>query len=374
MSPSGAGPGVYVHVPFCTTRCDYCAFATWTGREQDIAGYVDTLLAEWAARRHELGAAAATVYVGGGTPSLVPGELLARVISSIDRRSDAEVTVECNPESTTPDFLAAIRAAGATRISLGVQSTVPHVLAGLGRAAHPGTLAPAVAAIAAAGFHTYNVDLIYGGSGETDADFAASLAAVLALDPPPPHVSAYALTVEAGTPLARTPRRHPDDDVQARRYEIADDLLSAAGLSWYEVSNWARPGHESRHNLACWQQEDYVGIGCAAHSHRRGVRSWNVVHLDRYRAAVAATGTARAGEEHLGAAARAQERLELALRTRAGVPADAFAPPDAAALTEAGLVTADGGRLVLTRRGRLLANEVTCRLRDTVGHPAAAAS
>jgi oxygen-independent coproporphyrinogen-3 oxidase len=371
MLPAAEGPGVYIHVPFCTRRCDYCAFATWTGRESEIQRYIDAVHTEWESRRDELGARfARTIYVGGGTPSLVPGPLLARLLGAIERSADCEVTVECNPESTSEELLGHLASAGVTRISLGVQSTVPHVLAGLGRDHHPGALARAVAAVTAVGFASYSVDLIYGGAGERDEDFARSLADILTLDPPPPHVSAYALTIEAGTPLARAPERHPDDDVQATRYEMADEALAAAGLSWYEISNWARPGHESRHNSACWRQEDYLGLGCAAHSHRAGTRSWNVVNLDRYLRAITAGGRAPAGEERLSPAERQRERLELALRTRAGVPTSAFAPATADELVGAGLLDALGEHLVLTRRGRLLANEITCRLRDAP--PAAA--
>lgn len=363
MTSPPQGPGVYLHIPFCTRRCDYCAFTTFTGRDAEIPAYLDAVLAEWAARRDELGGERpATVYVGGGTPSLVPGDALARVIETLAPAPGAEVTVECNPESTTPGFLAALRQAGVTRISLGVQSTAPHVLAGLGRTHHDGALVAAVDAIGAVRFPTYNVDLIYGGASEKDADLVGSLEAVLGLDPAPAHVSAYALTVEAGTPLARSPDRHPDDDVQARRYELCDETLEAAGLSWYEVSNWARPGHESRHNLNYWRQGNYVGLGCAAHSHFDGERSWNVAHLGRYLAALCAGHSARAGSEVLDSAARQRERLELQLRTRDGVPVDAFAPQALATLGDAGLLWRAGERVVLTRRGRLLANEVACRL------------
>ena len=365
MDTPARGPGVYLHIPFCARRCDYCAFTTFTGRQEAIPAYLDAVLQEWAARRAELGGERpATVYVGGGTPSLVPAAALARVIAALDPAPGAEVTVECNPESTTPGLLAALRRAGVTRVSLGVQSIAPHVLAGLGRAHHAGALEVAVEAIGATGFPTYNVDLIYGGAGERDGDLVASLEAVLALDPAPPHISAYALTVEAGTPLARTPERHPDDDVQARRYALCDEILEGAGLEWYEVSNWARPTHECRHNRNYWGQGNYVGLGCAAHSHRDGVRSWNIAHLDRYIAAVSATGAACAGAERLDGPTQARERLELGLRTRDGVPARAFAPADLATLTAAGLLRHVGGRVVLTRRGRLLANEVACRLAD----------
>ncbi len=354
---------MYLHVPFCTSRCDYCAFATWTDRHHLHDAYVDAVLAELAAAAARGALRPATsVFFGGGTPSLLGGRRLARLLDAVDRVEGAEVTVECNPETTTAELLDALVEAGVTRLSLGVQSMVPHVLRGLGRHHRPDQVRRAVDRLGAAGIERYSVDLIYGGFGEQDADWVATLDAVLALDPAPTHLSAYALTVEPGTPLWRDPARHPDDDVQARRYELADDLLAAAGLDWYEVSNWARPGHACRHNRTYWQQGDYLGVGCAAHSHRSGRRWWNVRHLDRYLEAVARGGTAVAGEERLGPDEAALEALQLALRTRDGVPDHAFPPDRLARLEDGGplgpLVERHGRRLVLTRRGRLLCNVV----------------
>ncbi|HEX2038313.1 MAG TPA: radical SAM family heme chaperone HemW [Acidimicrobiales bacterium] len=341
--------GVYVHVPFCTRRCDYCAFATWTDRAHLMADYVE-------ACRRELEAAApapaTTVFFGGGTPSLLPPELLASLLAAVPRRADAEVTVECNPETVTPALLRAYREAGVTRLSFGVQSMVPHVLVGLGRQHAPGSVPAAVAAAREAGFESWNVDLVYGGAGESVDDWRRTLEEVLALEPP--HVSAYALTVEPGTPLAADAARHPDDDDQAEKYLLAEDALVGAGLRNYEVSNWAQHGHECRHNLLYWRQGDYRGIGCAAHSHRAGRRWWNVRTPERYIAAVAAGASVVAGEEVLDDEARAAERLQLALRTRDGVPRDALDADDEAL---DGLVEpADRpGFVRLTPRGRLLA-------------------
>ncbi|MCU1495067.1 MAG: hemN [Acidimicrobiaceae bacterium] len=350
--------GVYVHVPFCSHRCDYCAFATWTDRGHLMGAYVSACLAEMERAYCEGLAQASTVFVGGGTPSLLPPALLAELVAGVRRQPDAEVTVECNPESTSRELLERLRDVGVNRISLGVQSLVPHVLDGLGRRQVPGAVARAVELIGEVGFPTFNVDLVYGGAGETDEDWRATLDAVLHLDPAPPHVSAYALTVEAGTPLARDRARHPDDDVQADRYVMADEVLAAAGLSWYELSNFARPGHSCRHNLACWRQADFRGFGCAAHSHAAGRRSWNIRSIDRYVAAVANGSCPTAGEEVLSRERQALERLELALRTSDGVPAECLpATPEMD-----GLVERRGDVLVLTRRGRLLANEVTLRL------------
>jgi len=280
-----------------------------------------------------------------------------RVLDAVERAPGAEVTVECNPEDADPARFDAWRAAGVTRVSFGVQSMVPRVLAGLGRVHDAASVAPACAAAAEAGFEA-SVDLIFGAAGETDDDWRHSLEAVLALPGPPAHVSAYALTVEPGTPLARDRARHPDEDALARRYELADAVLADAGYDWYEVSNWARPGHECRHNRLYWAQGDYRGIGSAAHSHRRGHRWWNVRTPERYIGALAEGRTPVAGEEWLDEDQRAFEALSLNLRTREGVPA--VHVPDDPLLD--GLVERVGGRVVLTRRGRLLANEVTTRL------------
>jgi coproporphyrinogen III oxidase-like Fe-S oxidoreductase len=235
-----------------------------------------------------------------------------------------------------------------------VQSMVPHVLASLGRAHDPDNVRRCVE-LARGGGLTFNLDVIYGAAGETLADWRHTLEGILELEPP--HVSAYGLTVEPGTPLADDPSRHPDDDLQADEYELADDLLSAAGLSWYEVSNWARPGHECRHNQLYWSQGEYLALGCAAHGHRHGRRFWNLRTPERYLAAVEAGRSAEAADEELDADARRIEGLQLALRMRSGVPAEAL-PLDELG----GLVTVEGDQAVLTRRGRLLANEVALRL------------
>jgi putative oxygen-independent coproporphyrinogen III oxidase len=351
--------GIYVHVPFCSSRCDYCAFVTFVGKLDRAAAYVDVVVREIDVAKHSATwRTPTTVYVGGGTPSLLPRGALSRLLAAIGAPSDAEITVEANPESATPPFLEEARSAGATRVSLGAQSFVPDVLVGLGRHHDAASVVSAVRTIGELGFASFNVDLIYGAPAETDADLAATLDALLSLEPVPPHVSAYALTVEAGTPLAKDPTRHPDDDACARRYETIDTVLEDAGYRWYEISNWARPGHECRHNLSCWRGGEYLGFGCAAHSHLRGERFANVSSIERYIARVEAGRSAIAWSEHLDTDARTIEQLELALRTREGVPLGALA--DEAALE--GLVTRTRGRAVLTRRGRLLANEVSLRL------------
>jgi len=351
--------GVYLHVPFCAARCDYCAFATWTDRDALMADYAGACVSEVRRARAEEGLPrASSVYVGGGTPSRLPGELLGEILAAVERAPGAEVTVECNPEDADAARFAAWRHAGVTRVSFGVQSMVPHVLAALGRRHGTAQVPAALALAGAAGFASLSVDLIFGARGERDADLRATLDAVLALEPRPDHVSAYALTVEPGTPLARDVARHPDDDTSARRYALVESVLADAGYRWYEVSNWARPGHECRHNALYWSQGDYRGVGCAAHSHAGRRRWWNVRTPERYISAVTAGRSATAGEEVLSDEQWAFEGAALALRTSAGVPSSAL--PDDPDLD--GLVERRGGRAVLTVRGRLLANEVTVRL------------
>jgi len=354
--------GVYVHIPFCASKCDYCAFATWTDRHHLIDEYLEAVRGEISTAVESGMAPADTVFVGGGTPTLVPAAALADVISSIPVRSGAEVTVECNPDDVSGALLEAFVGAGVNRVSVGVQSMSPDVLSSLGRTHDRDNVARAVDAISAVGLPTFNLDLIYGAAGESVGDWEATVRAALELDPP--HVSAYGLTVEAGTPLASQPDRHPDDDDQADKYEVADRLLAAAGLANYEVSNWARPGHESRHNLLYWNQGNYRGFGCAAHSHRDGVRWWNVRTPDRFVELARSGGDVVAASETLDSDARREEGLQLALRTRDGVPADAFTSETLELLD--GLVTPHPGRperVLLTRAGRLMANEVSVRLR-----------
>jgi putative oxygen-independent coproporphyrinogen III oxidase len=352
--------GVYVHVPFCRFRCDYCAFATYTDRDHLMEEYASACVTELGRAEADEGIPAATsVYFGGGTPSRLPADLLVEILSAVPRAAGAEVTVECNPEDVTPERLATYVAGGVTRVSLGVQSTVGHVLAGLGRRHGSEQVLEAASAVAGAGLASWSMDLMIGGAGERDVDWEQSLGDVMGLAQPPPHLSAYSLTVEPGTPLATDPARHPDDDVQAARYERADALLTGAGYRWEEISNWARPGHRCRHNNLYWEQGDYRGIGSAAHSHRSGRRWWNVRTPDRYVAEVGRGGTPTAGEEVLTGEQRRFEALALRLRTPAGVPSEDL--PDDPDLD--GLVERRHGRAVLTVRGRLLANAVTTRLR-----------
>jgi len=374
--------GIYVHVPFCAARCGYCDFNTYTpselaGSGASPDGWLDAVHRELSLARSVVGARPVdTVFVGGGTPSLLGaqrlGEVLGAVRSTFGLAPGAEVTTESNPESTSPEFFAELAEAGFTRVSLGMQSAAPHVLRVLERRHTPGRAVAAAREARAAGLAHVNLDLIYGTPGETDDDLRASLDAVLAAGVD--HVSAYALIVEDGTALARRVARGellaPDDDVAAARYELIDDVLSAAGLNWYEVSNWARvskeasPGAECRHNLGYWLDGDWWGLGPGAHSHLAGARWWNVKHPARYAALLAAGDSPEAGREELTDAERSTERVMLRLRLASGLPlsllddAGRAAAERAAAdglLDPAALI---GGRGVLTRRGRLLADAV----------------
>jgi oxygen-independent coproporphyrinogen-3 oxidase len=356
--------GVYVHVPFCRERCDYCAFATYTDRDHLMERYAAACVTELE-RLGDVGAltVATSVFFGGGTPSRLAPELLCRILEAIPRSAEAEVTVECNPEDADRAHLGAYREAGVSRVSFGLQSTNPRTLAGLGRRHVPDAARRITEAVSRAGFVTWNLDLIFGGAGERDEDWRRTLDEVLNLDAPPPHISAYALTIEPGTPLARVPDRHPDEDSLAWRYEVTDRVLTEAGYGWEEISNWARPGHQCHHNHLYWDQGNYQGIGSAAHSHRDGRRWWNVRTPERYIDAIATGRTPEGGGEVLTADQRRFEALALALRTPRGVPWAALAHDE----DLDGLVEQRGDDAVLTVRGRLLANEVTTRLRETIG-------
>lgn len=350
---------MYIHVPFCAARCDYCAFATWTDRHDLQDAYLDACRLD--IERHVAAGlpAATSVFVGGGTPSMVDPAALARVLAAVPLAPSCEVTVECNPDTVTPALVSAYVAAGVNRISLGVQSMAHHVLASLGRTHDPASVARAVSLVRSAGIPTFNLDLIYGAAGESVDDWRRTVDSALELDPP--HISAYGLTVEPGTALADDPVRHPDDDDQAEKYLATASLLEAAGLAWYEISNWARPGHECRHNRLYWSMGEYQAFGCAGHSHRAGRRFWNVRTPERYIDAVTAGRSPEAAGERLDGPDRRIEALQLALRTRAGVPAGSFDPADLDELD--GLVARRGSQVVLTVEGRLLANEVALRLR-----------
>jgi putative oxygen-independent coproporphyrinogen III oxidase len=346
--------GVYVHIPFCARRCDYCAFATWTDRSHLIDDYVEACRQEIRAAQLP---AATSVFFGGGTPSLIDAQLLVSILDEIRRTADAEVTVECNPDTVTPELFDTYQRHGVNRISLGMQSAVPHVLESLGRTHDQTNVAKAVAIAHEVGIRRVNVDLIYGARGETLDDWRQTVEAALALTPQPQHISAYGLTVEPGTPLARDVSRHPDDDDQADKYYLFDDLLSQAGLVNYEISNWAKPGEQCQHNLLYWRQHNYRGIGCAAHSHKDGHRWWNLRTPDRYIKAVTDGHSLITGEEFLDDETREFERLELLLRMTDGVPVSVL-PVDELE----GFVEVLDGRARLTKRGRLMANDIATKI------------
>ncbi|OCG75814.1 radical SAM family heme chaperone HemW [Microbacterium sediminis] len=377
--------GVYLHVPFCRVRCGYCDFNTYTatelrGARQDT--YADTLIREVELARTVLGDAGAarpatTVFFGGGTPTLLPAGDLARMLAAVrdafGLEAGAEITVEANPDTVTPAVADELAAAGVTRMSVGMQSSVPHVLAALDRTHTPANVGTAVAAARAAGLDV-SVDLIYGAPGESLADWEASLETALGLEPD--HISAYALIIEEGTKLARQIARgevpEPDGDLQADMYELADARLAAAGFGWYEVSNWSRGGaaHRSRHNLNYWRGQDWWGFGPGAHSHVAGLRWWNVKHPAAYAQRLAAGESPAAGRERPDAEARLLERVLLECRIRAGL-AIADLPPGrreaVAGLIADGLIeglAAIRGRVVLTLKGRLLADAVVRALTD----------
>ena len=360
--------GVYVHVPFCASRCGYCDFNTYVpGEGVHRDGFADAVLAEWELARRVLGGEpppAATVFLGGGTPTLLPDGELARLLSAIPLADGAEVTVEANPETLDARRLRTLRRAGFTRISLGMQSAAAHVLATLERRHTPGGAVAAAVLARDAGFKHVSLDLIYGTPGEHDDDWARSLSAALGAGVD--HVSAYALTVEPGTRLHARIRKGelpaPDEDAQARRYRHADAVLSAAGLHWYEISNWGAP---CAHNVGYWRSHDWWGLGPGAHSHVGGLRWWNVLHPRRYARLAAAGDSPAAGREQLTPAQRRTERTMLGVRLAEGLelaPDEAAPAPD---LARAGLLDVDAlraGIARLTLDGRLMADRVAREL------------
>ncbi len=364
MNPSRVFPvadqfGVYIHIPFCAKRCDYCAFTTFTEYPHLQKAYIDACIKEVGlADEAGMSSPATSIYIGGGTPSLVDGRDLALLLNAVTKRDGAEITVEANPESLTGDFCAALADAGVTRISIGVQSLVPRVLKDLGRPHYRGAVEKALELIAKYNFLTHNVDIIYGAVSETQDDLRETLDGIFSMDPGLSHLSAYALTVEPGTPLAQETFRYPDEDRQAGFYEFIDDYLSDRGLKWYEISNWAKPGHACRHNELYWQGSPYLGIGCAAHGYIKGTRYKNTSSIKRYLKITADGELSRVQNDIIGPEERELELLYLRLRTASGVPEKNLR------ITEdiADLVSLDSGQYILTKRGRLLANEVAHRL------------
>ncbi|MGO9103536.1 MAG: radical SAM family heme chaperone HemW [Mycobacterium sp.] len=370
LSPDGPF-GIYVHVPFCITRCGYCDFNTYPpaalgGVNPDA--WLRVLRSELELAAARLGAPTVqTVFVGGGTPSLLGGARVVTVLDAVrdnfELASDAEVTTEANPESAWPDFFAAARAAGYTRVSLGMQSVSPRVLGVLDRIHTPNRSAAAAREALAEGFEHVSLDLIYGTPGESDDDLLRSVDT--AVDTGVDHVSAYALVVEEGTALARRVRRGelaaPDDDVLAHRYELVDERLSAAGFDWYEVSNWSRAGGQCRHNVGYWDGGQWWGAGPGAHSFVGATRWWNVKHPNAYAQILGDASLPVAGFEQLDAASRHTEDVLLSIRLRQGLPLELLDEAErerAAVAVQDGLLAREGERLVLTDRGRLLADGI----------------
>ncbi|GAB2820258.1 radical SAM family heme chaperone HemW [Alpinimonas psychrophila] len=372
--------GAYVHVPFCRVRCGYCDFNTYTSTELQGApqtDYLDEVEREIALAASVLGIAGmparqlSTVFFGGGTPTLLPADDLVRALSSLRKTwglsPNAEITTEANPDSVDAQYLESLAAGGFTRVSFGVQSAMPHVLATLDRTHDPKRVPDVVQAAKDVGLEV-SVDLIYGTPGESLNDWRASLDQAISLDTG--HISAYALIVEKGTALERRIRRGelatPDDDVQADMYELAEEMLSDVGFHWYEVSNWAKSETQrSRHNLSYWTNQDWWGFGPGAHSHIGGTRFWNVKHPAAYAQKLSLGLSPAAGREEPDETASDIERVLLEIRLREGTSGANFPATVIAGLISDGLITyeaARSGQLVLTLSGRLRADEVVRRL------------
>lgn len=376
--------GAYVHVPFCATRCGYCDFNTYTAQELQRDGttvstatYVDRVISEVTRQRAALGNNSqplASVFFGGGTPTLLGSTELVRALTSLKKEFgllvDAEITTEVNPDSVNAYDLEILREGGFTRVSFGHQSSAPKVLQLLERTHTPGRTWEAVNWANEAGFEHISVDLIYGSPNETQAELELTLSEVIAADID--HVSAYSLIVEPGTKLAAQVARRevnaPSDDVAASRYELIDQQLSSAGFEWYEVSNWAKPGGECKHNLNYWHNQDWIGIGPGAHAHINGLRTWMIKHPAAWAAQVDQNKEPIDGSEVLSATEIANENIMLGLRLRDGIELATLSPAGIEQANEAvtqGLLYSDLltlGRVVLTPKGRLLADGLVSRL------------
>jgi len=366
---------VYVHVPFCTRRCGYCDFNTYTAQELSRDGttvtqanYREILAQEIELAGNQIGARSiSTIFFGGGTPTLLSpediGQTLVKLQESFGFRDGIEITTEANPESVTRESLDRLRMLGVNRVSFGMQSAVPHVLDTLDRAHSPQRLVDAVQDAKAVGFEHISVDLIYGTPGESLDDWRRSIDTALSL--PIDHISAYALIVEEGTKFAKKVERGevvmPDDDETADKYVMATTAFEGAGLDWYEVSNWSRAGGECRHNLAYWLDHDWWGFGPGAHSHLAGARWWNVKHPAAYAQRLAAGELPIQDSEALSAEDREIERIMLGLRLRTGLALSSLPREAAQQALRDGYLDVDeieSGRVVLNLKGRLMADAV----------------
>lgn len=369
MNGEEAAAGIYVHMPFCLTRCGYCDFNAYAGLDHLKPSYLDALLreAELAAPGWQ-GTGFGSAFLGGGTPTtMAPADLRSLLSHLRDRfefSEEAEITIEANPDTVDEASLAALLDAGYERLSLGAQSFDRDVLASLERLHDPGSVRRAVMAARKAGFVNVSLDLIYGANGETLDSWGRTLEETLALVPE--HISAYALTIEPATPLGRKvasgENPGPDPDLQADMFMLACEVLGEAGYGHYEVSNWARPGYECQHNLGYWERRPYLGLGAGAHSYRDDVRWWNLRPPEQYMAKVTEGVLPIGGSESLDPSDAFLEEVFLKLRILEGVPASWFDEEKAAPYLESGLLTAAFGRLVPTERGLLLLNELVLGL------------
>ena len=372
MSKSHASLSFYVHIPYCIKRCGYCDFNTYTPTElQDGAtleivsnDYIDAVLRELDAAPTDV---VPTIFFGGGTPSLLPADDLGRVITAIKARNgiaaDCEITLEANPDSVTAEKLARYLEVGFNRISFGMQSAKPHVLAALDRTHNPANVEKAISMARAAGFKSISVDLIYGTPGESLADWRETVSAALALDID--HISAYALIVETGTKLAAQIKRGdltmPIDDLMADMYLLVDQMCEEAGLTWYELSNWSKPGHECRHNIAYWKNKNWWGLGPGAHSHVDGKRFWNLKHPTTYKQKLFAGESPILDSEQLTAEQMKDEAVLLGIRMREGLAIALLQPQQLEVLGEYrhnGFVDINEDRVLLTPTGRLIADRI----------------
>jgi len=379
-SQSGAPLSFYIHIPYCVKRCGYCDFNTYTPAELKISdglteisrSYIDLLIAE--ARQARIEAADAgkipTIFFGGGTPTLMEPADLQRILHELENSfgftDDIEITIEANPDTVTREKLSALRAIGINRISFGMQSASPHVLALLDRTHNPDNVGKATHWAREVGFDHVSVDLIYGTPTETLDDWRESVNAALAL--PIDHLSAYALIVEEGTKFAAQVKRgevaSPDDDLMADKYVIVDDMCSAAGMSWYELSNWSKPNGECRHNIAYWQGADWWGLGPGAHSHFQGKRWWNVKHPSTYRDRILEKVSPALDSELLNESEKESERIMLQIRMPDGISKLSLSQPAQLRLAEylpTGHIDSDAwarGAVCLTQSGRLIADRI----------------
>ena len=365
----------YIHVPYCVKRCGYCDFNTYTPAELNgdlksvSSDYIDLLVKEVDLAEREVKMPISTIFIGGGTPTLLEASDINKILKKLENTfgfaGDIEITIEANPDSVTPEKLSQLRTAGVNRISFGMQSSVGHVLKVLDRTHNPDNVSKSVELARSAGFNEINLDLIYGTPGESISDWKQSIESALAL--PITHISAYALILEDGTKLANQVKRKefemPDDGQTAQKYLIADTAFNQAGFEWYELSNWAKPGSECKHNMAYWRGDNWWGLGPGAHSHLAGRRFWNIKHPNSYRASLE-SGSPIAGSEVLNAEQIESERVMLEIRLRSGL--------EKASLKSAQLETAksyleggeldteswQNGRISLTPKGRLVADRI----------------